>query len=142
MNNFESNKNTVRQEKNAESFEKFGHKALNILQNINLGADNLKDTVEDTYSKFEAEGLFSKAKEAREKFFGKEVSTYGVVYRSDFCISRCSFCPAGHDGYKSVSLGESDITLDTIITLAQGHEEVCYLQADVTEDGFMKKAEK
>lgn len=36
--------------------------------------------------------LFSTARRARERFFGKKIFTYGFVYFSTYCKNNCTFC--------------------------------------------------
>jgi len=148
--NEDNEMSTLRQDDRIEINNKLDEQAIETgekfiaehLNKLDLGSENLESDIEAIYREFQSMKIGDQAADTRKFYFQNEVSTYGVVYGSDFCISQCAFCPAGHDGYKHKSLSADDIATDTLATLAQGHTEVCYLQADVKEDGFLKKAEK
>ncbi|HEY4507803.1 MAG TPA: hypothetical protein VJJ47_02945 [Candidatus Paceibacterota bacterium] len=86
-------------------------------------------------------GLFSLAERARDYYFGKNVHTYGVVYLSDLCVEGCEFCPAGihNREYKSRTLSTKELVADIAAVLLQGHEKVCFLQANWKEAAFLAK---
>lgn len=119
---------------------------LRYFVELNLGSKDYVRKIAEAYDKFEQLGLFQSAKEIREDVYGNNLTTYGVVYKGDTCISSCEFCPAHvptpgeRKAYQPQELESKDVVNEVLATMLQGHTEVCLLQGDVQETVFMRNA--
>jgi len=82
-------------------------------------------------------GVFEKAQNMRELFFGKDMSFYGVVYLWDACVNHCSYCPGSIPNRKKAiehgneyplrELSVEQAVVETLAVMEDGHTHVCYL---------------
>jgi len=92
--------------------------------------------IKAAYQLAEKEGIFEKAKDAREQFFGKDVTIYGVDYISDKCISGCKYCSgASCHKFERRSLSLQEFEKDVGYVIMDGHKHICLLAGDHPEWG-------
>jgi len=98
-------------------------------------------SIESAYVAAQEQGIFAKAQELRQYYFGNNIHTYGVVYVSDACVEGCTFCPAGkwNREYKPKTMNVNEVVADVLCTLLQGHSNICILQANWRENAFMRQ---
>jgi len=97
--------------------------------------------IKTAYTFAEKEGIFEKAKDTRELFFGKDMTIYGVDYLSDKCISGCKYCSgASNHNFKRRSLSLPEFEKDVDYVIMDGHRHICLLAGDHPEWGAGKIA--
>lgn len=97
-----------------------------------------EDSIDRAYDTATKRGLFEKAAEIRELIFGRDTTTYGVSYISDYCVSNCTFCPIRKDSIdvetgkpiKRQRLSLEEFIRDTEEIIKDGHSHICFLAGD------------
>lgn len=105
---------------------------------------NKLQTILPAYVNAKECGVFTLAEEVREYYFGRKLTTYGVVYVSDVCVEACKFCPAGrwNRNYKAQTLSDREVIAEILCVMLQGHRRVCVLQANWSEEMFLRRLER
>jgi 2-iminoacetate synthase len=98
-------------------------------------------TIHAAHSRMEELGLFALGEKARAHYYGRRITTYGVVYLSDRCVEACAFCPASvkNVSYRTRELSNQELVADICAVLMQGHDTVCFLQANWSEPKFLAR---
>jgi len=97
-----------------------------------------ESSIEKVYEVAQKRGIFDKATEIRELIFGKDMTTYGVSYISDSCVSGCTYCPIRRDSIdvetgkpiKRKRLSIEEFIKDTQEIIKDGHSHICFLVGD------------
>lgn len=114
--------------------------ADNFLQRyrmLKLGEDEF---IQAAYQFAHKNGVLDQAANIRRLVFGNIMTTYGVSYISDSCVSGCTYCPIRRDArdtkHESVikrrTLTVPEFIRDTEEILADGHTHICFLTGDGT----------
>lgn len=96
------------------------------------------EEVEGAYDEAVQRGILDSAERMRNLIFGKDMTTYGVSYISDGCVSTCAYCPIRADavdvetgrGIPRKKLSEEDFIADTKEIIKDGHSHICFLTGD------------
>jgi len=97
-----------------------------------------ESSIERAYAAAKERGMMDSAAELRTLIFGNVMTTYGVSYLSDACVSGCTYCPIRKDSVdvetgkpiKRRTLGLDELIEDTQEIIKDGHSHICFLAGD------------
>lgn len=118
----------------AEAKQKF-RKFVDEFKDLNLTNEQ---SVEWAHEFAKQRGIFDLAENIKNLIFGRDITTYGVSYISDSCVSGCTYCPMRRDSVdtrtkktiKRKKLCLDEFVKDTQEIIKDGHSHICFLTGD------------